>query len=53
MIFQKWKDEFLTRKPKKHYNQSRIILSSKDIWTPGFLKINYMNYIKYILNFII
>jgi hypothetical protein len=31
----KWMDEHLIWNPEDYGNQSRIVLSSHDIWTPG------------------
>ena len=36
----KWKDELLVWDPNEYDNQTRVVLSSKDIWTPDIVLFN-------------
>ena len=37
--FEKWHDEFLKWDPADHKNQTKIVFSARDIWTPGIVLI--------------
>lgn len=39
-ILQKWYDEHLVWDPEEFDNQTRLVLSSKDIWTPDIVLFN-------------